>query len=161
MYVRYELEVTVDLYQDYEKVRKQWQHEHLSKEDISEILSDIGFPMKSKKLWALLLKYNLIKQDGRARYTYYFFPNEQPSQQRLLDLETEFYNGISQKKSKTRPKVKEEEKKRVPITEDYCIDFLKKTGKYLIFELNPDVEALRKILNPHLLLDYCKDVKLR
>lgn len=160
MYVKYDLDVTPKLYVEYEEVRKKWQHEHLTKEDIKELLQDINIPAESPSIWKLLLKYNLIKQEGKARYTYYIFPHEQPSQQRLLDMEKEYYNGMSQKPKKNKPQ-QAKELSRFPITEDYCIEFLKKTGKYLIFELRPDVEALKKILNPHLLLDYSKDVKLR
>ena len=94
-----------------------------------------------------------------ARYTYYLFPIDQPPYDRLERLEREYYNGISKIKKKPR-KQKEEEKARVPLNENFCIDYLKKTGKYLIFEIDPNVEELKKILNPHLLLDI-SEVKLR
>jgi len=157
-YIKYDINVTQSLYQDYEGLRKSWQHEHLSRLDILELLDSIGLPSKSPRLWELVRKYNLVLQHGIARNTYYVFPMEQPAYSRFTELEKEFYNGCKPKAPK--PIIKEEELKRVPITEEYCIDYLKKTGKYLILELDPNVEKLKNVLNPHILLDM-SEVKIR
>lgn len=150
-YYQYDIEVNQELYAKYEEQRKVWQHSDFTLKDIIEVFEDIGIPLKSPKLLSLCFKYELLLKKGRNKYCRYFFPKDTVPYSRFEGVEKEFYNGtLSLKK---QPKPKDKELGRVPITEEYCIDFLKRTGKYIIFEVNPNVDKLKDIVNPKLLLE--------
>ena len=154
MYVSYKFKMTTELYASYEKLRKGAQHRSINKKEIKKLLWNIGIPASSPTLWKLLLKYNLIVQQGKTRHTYYIFPKDQPSLERFKELEKE-YNPRETKESK----VEEVEKSRTPLTEEFCVKFLNATGKYLVLRVNPNVDKLKHILNPHMLID-CSDVDI-
>ena len=59
-YIRYDIDVNESLYQSYEEIRKKFKGDHLSKVDIEELLGDIGFPMKSPRMWELLKECELV-----------------------------------------------------------------------------------------------------
>lgn len=155
-YVRYNIDVDESLYQSYEEIRKKFKGDHLSKKDIEELLGDIGFPMKSPRMWELLKSCDILIQKGKARYTYYLFPIDTVPYSHFERLEKEYYNGMS--KVKKPKKEKSKEVARTPITEEYCVNFLKnsKNKKYIVLEIDDiDINRLKEIVNPKLLFDMC------
>lgn len=157
-FLKYDINISETLYAEFEELRKKFRGEHLTKADIEELLGGLGFP-NTPKMWELVKKCELVQQYGKARNTYYLLPIEQIPYSRFEYLEKLYYNGMSLKVHK--PSVpKDKENKRIPLSEEFCIDFLKKTGKYLIFEVTPNVEKLKGVLNPHYLLD-SSDVKMK
>lgn len=147
---KYSFEINLELYSKYEENRKKYQHYDMNRTDVIEIFKDIGIPIHSPIMWQLCRKYHLLEKKGKARYTSYYFPKESPAYSRFEELEKEYYNG---KPAPEKKQIKEKESGRVPLTEEYMIEALKKTGKYLIFQVNPNFEKLKSILNLHLLID--------
>ena len=148
-YIKYNLDVNGAVYSEYDKARKKYLGDKLSRVDVCSALECL--PMKSPKLWILLIKYELILKYGKARNTYYRFPKELPSYSRFQGMEKEFYNGSIPKKKKEEPKIQERETGRTALTEEFCIEFLKKRN-YVVFKVEPDFDALSKVLTPEFLL---------
>lgn len=158
-YIRYDIDVNESLYQSFEEIRKKFKGEHLAKADVEELLEDIGFPMKSPRMWKLLKSCDIIKQQGKARYTYYLFPIDTVPSSYFLRLEKEYYNGIS--KIKKPKKEKPKEIARVPINDEYCINYLKSKKHYIILDVTDvDINQLKDIINPALLLQLC-NIKIK
>lgn len=149
-YVKYEVNVDQSLYSDYDKIRKTFIGDKLSKADVCAALDML--PVESPKLWTLLIKYEIILRYGKAAGTYYMMPKDLPPYARFESIEKEFYNGCV-KVPKTKPQDKEIE--RIPLTEEYCIEFLKKRN-YVVFKVEPDFDALSKVLTPEFLLQNSK-----
>lgn len=150
-YIKYEVNINESLYSDYDKVRKTFIGDKLSKTDVCAALE--MFPTDSPKLWNLLLKYELILRFGKAAGTYYMLPKELPPYSRFTGLEKEFYNGVTKPSCKAKPIDKETE--RIPLTDEYCIEYLKKRN-YIVFKVEPDFNALSKVLTPEFLLQNSK-----
>ena len=151
-YVKYEVNVDQGLYSEYDKIRKTFIGDKLSKADICAALDIL--PVESPKLWTLLIKYEIILRYGKAAGTYYMMPKDLPPFARFQSIEKEFYNGCV-KVSKKDPKPQDKEIERVPLTEEYCIEFLKKRN-YVVFKVEPDFDALSKVLTPEFLLQNSK-----
>ena len=151
-YVKYEVNVDQGLYSEYDKIRKTFIGDKLSKADICAALDIL--PVESPKLWTLLIKYEIILRYGKAAGTYYMMPKELPPFARFQSIEKEFYNGCV-KVSKKDPKPQDKEIERVPLTEEYCIEFLKKRN-YVVFKVEPDFDSLSKVLTPEFLLQNSK-----
>lgn len=151
-YIKYDIDINEGIYSDYDKVRKTFIGDKLSKSDICAALD--MFPTESPKLWELLLKYEIILRYGKAAGTYYMMPKELPPFSRFQSIESEFYSGV------TRPTIKKEQPKdketgRVALTEEFCIEFLKKRN-YMVFKVEPDLYSLSKALTPEFLLQNSK-----
>ena len=151
-YVKYEVNVDQGLYSEYDKIRKTFIGDKLSKADICAALDIL--PVESPKLWTLLIKYEIILRYGKAAGTYYMMPKDLPPFARFQSIEKEFYNGCV-KVSKKDPKPQDKEIERVPLTEEYCIEFLKKRN-YVVFKVEPDFDSLSKVLTPEFLLQNSK-----
>lgn len=151
-YVKYEVNVDQGLYSEYDKIRKTFIGDKLSKADVCAALDML--PVESPKLWTLLIKYEIILRYGKAAGTYYMMPKDLPPFARFQSIEKEFYNGCV-KVSKKDPKPQDKEIERVPLTEEYCIEFLKKRN-YVVFKVEPDFDALSKVLTPEFLLQNSK-----
>lgn len=152
-YIKYDVDIDGVTYSDYDKVRKNFIGDKLSKADMCAALEMCKLPMKSPKLWVLLMKYELILKYGKARNTYYVFPRELPPYSRFQGLEKEFYNDSIPKKEE--PKIQEKEIGRTALTEEFCIEFLKKRN-YIVFKVEPDFNTLSKVLTPEFLLQNSK-----
>lgn len=150
-YIKYEVDLNEGLYSDYDKVRKTFIGDKLSKTDVCAALDML--PMNSPKLWNLLLKYEIILRFGKAAGTYYMMPKDLPPYTIFQSIEQEFYNGATKPSSKAKPI--EKEIGRIALTEDFCIDFLKKRN-YVVFKVEPDFNALRQVINPEFLLQNSK-----
>lgn len=151
-YIRYDIDINESLYSDYDKVRKTFIGDKLSKADICAALD--MFPTESPKLWNLLIKYEIILRFGIAAGTYYMMPKDLPPFARFQSIEKEFYNGCS-KVPKKDSKLQDKELGRTALTEDFCIEFLKKRN-YIVFKVEPDFNALSKVINPEFLLQNSK-----
>jgi len=151
-YKRYEINITQALYSDYDKVRKNFIGDKLNREDIATAMEMCHIPIESPKIWNLLLKYEIILRFGKASGTYYMMPKDLPPYTRFEGIEREFYGS---KPKKLLQKPVEREIERTPLTEEYCIEFLKKRN-YVIFKIEPDFNKLSEILNPEFLLQNSK-----
>lgn len=152
-YIKYEVDLSESLYSDYDKVRKTFIGDKLSKTDVCAALD--MFPMNSPKLWNLLIKYEIILRFGKAAGTYYMMPKDLPPYTRFQSIEQEFYNGATKPSNKKVAKPMEKEIGRTALTEDFCIDFLKKRN-YVVFKVEPDFNALAQVINPEFLLQNSK-----
>lgn len=153
-YIKYEVDLSQSLYSDYDKVRKNFIGERMSKVDMCAALDMCSFPVESPKLWNLLVKYEIILRYGKAAGTYYMMPKDLPPYARFQSIEQEFYNGAT-KPSNKKVKTQERELERRPLTEDFCIEFLKKRN-YVVFKVEPDFNKLSEVLNPEFLLQNSK-----
>lgn len=153
-YIKYDVNIDQGLYSEYDKVRKNFVGDKMSKTDMCTALEMCNLPIESPKLWALLLKYEIILRYGKAAGTYYMMPKDLPPFARFQSIEKEFYNGCS-KVPKREPKPQDKELGRVALTEDFCIEFLKKRN-YIVFKVEPDFDALSKVINPEFLLQNSK-----
>jgi hypothetical protein len=151
-YVKYEVNVDQGLYSEYDKIRKTFIGDKLSKADVCAALDML--PVESPKLWTLLIKYEIILRYGKAAGTYYMMPKDLPPYARFQSIEKEFYNGCVRVPKKD-PKPQDKEIERIPLTEEYCIEFLKKRN-YVVFKVEPDFDALSKVLTPEFLLQNSK-----
>lgn len=151
-YVKYEVNVDQGLYSEYDKIRKTFIGDKLSKADVCAALDML--PVESPKLWTLLIKYEIILRYGKAAGTYYMMPKDLPPYARFQSIEKEFYNGCA-KVPKKEPKPQDKEIERTPLTEEYCIEFLKKRN-YVVFKVEPDFDSLRQVLTPEFLLQNSK-----
>jgi len=154
MYVEYRLEITPAMYQQMEELRKSYLHESMTKEETKEVLTAMGLPI-SKGLWALYLKYQIIKQTGKTRYTRYLVATEQYSIHTLQRMQEEYNKGKPSKPSedkelgrtKLSPKFCRDylDKCDDPLLVDFCIEQLKKRGNFLIFEVTPQIYKLKAV----------------
>ena len=145
MYFKYEINFTPAMYSEYDRARREYLGEKMNREDISALLDMCGIPHKSPKIWDLLFKYQIIFKEGKGVGTRYFLPKDLPPFSRFRDLEKEFYDGH-------RPAKKEKPKEtRTILDEDFCIRYLK-ARNYVIFKVEPDFDALSKVLTPEFLL---------
>lgn len=149
-YIKYEVDLDQSFYSEYDKVRKSFIGDKLSKNDMCSALDMCNIPTKSPRLWNLLLKYEIILRYGKAAGTYYMMPKELPPYARFQSIEKEFYNGCV-KVPKKEPKPQDKELGRVALTEEFCIEFLKKRN-YMVFKIEPDLYSLSKALTPEFLL---------
>jgi hypothetical protein len=152
-YIKYEVDLNEGMYSDYDKVRKTFIGDKLSKADVCAALDML--PMNSPKLWNLFLKYEIILRFGKAAGTYYMMPKELPPYARFESIEQEFYNGATKPSIKKKDKPQEREIERTPLTEEYCIEYLKKRN-YVVFKVEPDFNKLREVLTPGFLLQNSK-----
>lgn len=152
-YVRYDVDVNQSVYADYEGLRKENVGKRLSRKEADTLIGLCGLPSESQKVFALMIKYELLLRYGRAGGTYYMVPKEQVPYSRFQGLEHDFYNGRTPAKyRKEMPKVSEKETGRVALTEDYCVNYLKERG-YMCFKLTPNLAKLQQVFTPQFLLD--------
>ena len=152
-YIKYEVDVTPGVYSDYEKIRRENIGHHLSRKEVDTLIELIGLPSESPKVFALMVKYELLLRYGKARSTYYMVPKEQVPYSRFEGLEHDFYNGRLPVKQKPEPpKTTEKELGRVVLSEDYCLNYLKERG-YMCFKLTPDLLKLQQVFTPQFLLE--------
>ena len=152
-YVRYDVDVNQSVYADYEGLRKENVGKRLSRKEADTLIGLCGLPSESPKVFALMVKYELLLKHGKAAGTHYMVPKEQVPYSRLQGLEHDFYNGHVQTKAvKEEPKMTEKETGRVALTEDFCVNYLKERG-YMCFKLTPNLAKLRQVLTPQFLLE--------
>ena len=151
-YVRYDVDVNQVVYSDYEGLRKENVGRHLSRKEADTFIGLCGLPSDSPKVFALMLKYELLMRHGKASGTYYTVPKDQPSYSRFEGLEKEFYNGRQAVKTRKPAPPKDKELGRVALTEEYCVNYLKERG-YMCFKLTPNLRKLQQVLTPQFLLD--------
>ena len=153
VYVRYDVDVNQSVYADYEELRKENVGKRLSRKEADTLIGLCGLPAESPKVFALMVKYELLLKHGKAAGTYYMVPKEQVPYSRLQGLEHDFYNGhVPTKAAKEEPKVTEKETGRVALNEDFCVDYLKERG-YMCFKLTPNLAKLQQVLTPQFLLE--------
>lgn len=154
-YIRYDVNVTPVVYQDYERLRKDYAGKRLTRQDASTIIGLCGLPADSPKMFELAMKYEILLKGGKARGTYYTVPKEQVPYARFEGLEHDFYNGSKPKaKEPETPKVTERETNRTVLDEDYCLRYLKERG-YMCFKLRPNLQKMQQVLTPQFLLENC------
>lgn len=152
-YVRYDVDVNQSVYADYEGLRKENVGKRLSRKEADTLIGLCGLPSESPKVFALMVKYELLLKHGKAAGTYYMVPKEQVPYSRLQGLEHDFYNGRTPVKDRDKqPKTTEKETGRVALTEDFCVNYLKERG-YMCFKLTPNLAKLQQVLTPQFLLD--------
>lgn len=152
-YVRYDVDVNQSVYADYERLRKENVWKRLSRKEADTLIGLCGLPAESPKVFALMLKYELLLKHGKAAGTYYMVPKEQVPYSRLQGLEHDFYNGRTPVKDRDeQPKTTEKETGRVALTEDFCVNYLKERG-YMCFKLTPNLAKLQQVLTPQFLLE--------
>lgn len=171
MYVDYRLEIDSAVYQQMEELRKSYLHESMTKEEAKEVLTAMGLPI-SKGLWNLYLKYQIIKQTGKTKYTRYLVSTEQYSMHTLERMEEEYNKGKpAKKKVEEAPKDKELGRTKLspkfcrdyldqcddPLLVDFCIEQLKKRGNYMIFEVTPQIYKLKAVSLEYLI--QCSDAE--
>lgn len=139
------------VYSDYEGLRKENVGKHLSRKEVDTLIGLCGLPSESPKVFALMVKYELLFKHGKAAGTYYTVPKDQPPYSRFEGLERDFYNGrLPVAKKPEKPK--EKEIGRVVLNEDYCLNYLKERG-YMCFKLTPNLTKLQQVLTPQFLLE--------
>lgn len=153
-YIRYEVNVTPVVYQDYEQLRKEYSGKKLQKDTALTLLDLCGLPSDSPKIFELALKYEILLRSGKARGTYYTVPKEQIPYSRFQGLEHDFYNGKKpEPKAKPEaPKIEERETGRTMLDENYCLRYLKERG-YMCFKLTPNLTKLQQVFTPQFLLE--------
>ena len=152
-YVKYDVDVNQAVYSDYEKLRKENVGVRLTRKEADTLIELCGLPSASPKVFALMVKYDLLLRYGKAAGTYYMVPKEQVPYSRLQGLEHDFYNGhVPTNAVKEEPKVTEKETGRVALTEDFCVNYLKERG-YMCFKLTPNLAKLQQVLTPQFLLE--------
>jgi len=151
-YIKYDVDVNQSVYADYEGLRKENLGNHLTKKEADVLIDLCGLPSESPKVFALMMKYELLYRHGKARSTYYTVPKEQVPYSRFEGLEHDFYNGRLPVKQKPKPKITEKEIGRVVLNEDYCLNYLKERG-YMCFKLTPNLAKLQQVLTPQFLLE--------
>ena len=152
-YIKYDVDVNQAVYSDYEGLRKENVGRHLTRKEVDTLIELIGLPAESPKVFALMVKYELLVRYGKAAGTYYMLPKEQVPYSRFEGLEHDFYNGRLPVKQK--PKTEEKEIGRVALDEDYCLNYLKERG-YMCFKLTPNLTKLQQVLTPQFLLENCE-----
>jgi hypothetical protein len=151
-YIKYDVDVNQAVYSDYEGLRKENVGKHLSRKEADVLIGLCGLPSESPKVFALMVKYELLCKHGKAAGTYYTVPKDQPPYSRFEGLEHDFYNGRLPVKQKPEPKTTEKELGRVVLDEDYCLRYLKERG-YMCFKLTPNLTKLQQVLTPQFLLE--------
>ena len=152
-YIKYDVDVNQGVYCDYERLRKENVGQHLSRKEVDTLIELIGLPPESPKVFALMVKYELLMRYGKSRSTYYMVPKEQVPYSRFEGLEKDFYNGrLPVRQKPEKPKIVEKEIGRAVLDEDYCLNYLKERG-YMCFKLTPNLTKLQQVLTPQFLLE--------
>lgn len=146
-----DLNITPAIYQQMEGLRKSYIGEDMKKADVVDLISAMGLPTDSPKLWKLLFKYQVLIKKGNRRYTKYRVPQDMYSKKTLDKMEYEYYNGRIPSKKK-EPRVKDQETGRTLLTPEFCINYLKQKG-YAIFKLSPNLVKLQKKFTMEFLLE--------
>lgn len=150
-YVKYDVDVNQVVYSDYEGLRKENVGKRLSRKEVDTLIGLIGLPPESPKVFALMVKYELLLKHGKAAGTYYMVPKEQVPYSRFEGLEHDFYNGHAPAKVR-KEKPADKETGRIALTEDYCVNYLKERG-YMCFKLTPNLAKLQQVFTPQFLLE--------
>lgn len=152
-YVKYDVDVNQAVYSDYEKLRKENVGIRLTRKEADTLIELCGLPSASPKVFALMVKYELLLRYGKAAGTYYMVPKEQVPYSRLQGLEHDFYNGRAPEKTrKDEPITTERETARVALNEQFCVEYLKERG-YVCFKLTPNLLKLQQVFTPQFLLE--------
>lgn len=156
--IRNDVDVTQDMYADYERLRRDYVGKKLRKETVETMLELCGLG-KSARVFSLAFKYRILLKGGYGRGTYYMVSKDIVPYSNFTELEKDYYNGRKPEPRKPEAKVEEKETGRVELNEAYCLRYLKERG-YMCFKLTPNLLKLEQAFTPQFLLENC-DAELK